>query len=237
MTEIGLLADNAPNVTNSEWWTCEGTLCGGGEGGGGGGGGGSGGGGSGSGSGGRGTTTEKETTLFIECNVPEATVWDKATGEKLGEVNATIPMKQGDYTIQVKAPGYKTRETAVTIGNYAVARTINLTAIGPSITQFIRGIGGLTNLTKQKYLYLFCIYKMRETSVYDWKKFADTVDIVPAEALPSVIRANDVLYIYYLVTGNPEAAKAMVDTGEVTLLDANGSETKDLETAIKIGMM
>lgn len=235
LNKVGLLKDDKINITNTEWWTCSGTLCGSssssgsGSSGGGGGGGGSSGGSSRS----SGTTTSKETqtSLFIECNVDDAEVWNKKTNVKLGRVNETITLPVGEYTIQVKAAGYTTRETVVTIDKYAVSRTINLTKAKASISTFINGIGGIQNLTKTKYLYLFCIHKMRKTSMYGWKEFADTIDNVSLDVIPTGLTEKDVLYVYYLVNGDPSTAGAMVDAGDVVLLDAEGGETTQIENA------
>jgi len=234
LNSVGLLKDGKINITNGEWWTCEGTLCGssssssGSSSGGGGGGGSSGGS---SRSSGTTDTKETQTSLFIECNVDDAEVWNKKTNVKLGRVNETITLSAGEYTIQVKATGYTTRETVVTIDKYAVSRTINLTKAKASISTFINGIGGIQNLTKTKYLYLFCIHKMRKTSMYGWKEFADTIDNVSLDVIPTGLTEKDVLYVYYLVNGDPSTAGAMVDAGDVVLLDAEGGETTQIENA------
>jgi hypothetical protein len=112
---------------------------------------------------------------------------------------------------------------------------MNLTKIGPSISTFIRGIGGIQHLTKEKYLYLYCIYMMRITSAYEWKQFAETVTTVESSALPTIISKNDVLYVYYLANGDITSAQALVDAGSVTLLDADGGETAETINADEIG--
>jgi hypothetical protein len=223
-----LTEEGITDLSNNDWWTCVGTLCGAkqqeAE---------SGGSGSGGGLGKSSSSSDKvESTteqLYVECNVQNATIWDKSNGKHLGTVNTTIVMTKGSYTIQVKADGYKTRETPVTIGSYPVSKTINLTKIGPSISTFIKGIGGIHTLTREKYLYLFCIYKMRVTSNYTWKTFAESVTTIESSAFPSLISKEDVLYVYYLVTGNLTSAQALVDAGNVTLLDAEGGETTVIE--------
>ena len=169
----------------------------------------------------------------MECNVAEATVTDKGTGKLLGSANTSITLKVGTYTIQVKAKGYTTRETPVTIGNTAVAKTINLVKIPPSISTFINGIGGIQNLTKTKYLWLFCLYKMRTTSNYAWKTFADSIDTVNNSALPTMISKEDVMYVYYLANGDISSAQSLVDAGKVTILDATGESKVD--TTVDIG--
>jgi len=235
MLEKGFLTkDKAVNLLNGDFYTCVGTLCGAqqpAE---------SGSGGSGGGGDSKSfSSTEKaESTteaLYVECDVPAAVVIDKGNGMQLGSVNTTITMKKGSYTIQVKANGYKTRETPVTIGDYPVSKTMNLTKIGPSISTFIRGIGGIQHLTKEKYLYLYCVYMMRITSAYEWKQFAETVTTVESSALPTIISKNDVLYVYYLANGDITSAQALVDAGSVTLLDADGGETEETINADEIG--
>ena len=220
------------NPMDKNWWSCTGTWCGevaapDESGGGGGGGGGS------SGSSYGTKTTATENVLYVECNVAEATVTDKGTGKLLGAVNTSITLKIGTYTIQVKAEGYTTRETPVTIGNNAVAKTINLVKIPPSISTFINGIGGIQNLTKTKYLWLFCLYKMRTTSNYDWKTFADSIDTVDNTALPTMISKEDVMYVYYLANGDISSAQSLVDAGKVTILDATGE--RKVDTTVDIG--
>lgn len=222
---------------NGDWWSCSGTLCdkvgatktsgikslGGGGGGGGGGG---------SGgyttvryvtSGTKTTTEEKDTNvLYIECNVDDAVVTNTATGVELGPVNTSITLEKGAYTIKVSASGYISRETPIEIGNYPVAKTITLSKIPPSISTFINGLGGIQYLTKEMYLYLFCIYKMRRTSNYEWKTYADTL-VSTAIELPTMITAEDVMYIYHLVNGDISSAQALVDAGKVTLLSSDGT--------------
>lgn len=222
---------------NKDWWNCSGTLCdkvgatktsgikslGGGGGGGGGGG---------SGgyttvryvtSGTKTTTEEKDTNvLYIECNVDDAVVTNTATGVELGPVNTSITLEKGAYTIKVSASGYISRETPIEIGNYPVAKTITLSKIPPSISTFINGLGGIQYLTKEMYLYLFCIYKMRRTSNYEWKTYADTL-VSTAIELPTMITAEDVMYIYHLVNGDISSAQALVDAGKVTLLSSDGT--------------
>jgi len=223
---------------NGDWWSCSGTLC---EkvgasatkkatvssiGGGGGGGGGS--------SGGyttvryvsstkTSTTEEKdENVLYVECNVDDAIVTNTATGVELGKVNTSITLAKGAYTIKVSASGYVSRETPIEIGNYPVAKTITLSKIPPSISTFINGLGGIQYLTKEMYLYLYCIYKMRRTSNYEWKEYADTLVSTTIE-LPTMIAAEDVMYIYHLVNGDISSAQALVDAGKVTLLSSDGT--------------
>lgn len=220
------------DINNKAWWTCVGTMCGAElaeesmDGGGGGGG----------GSGNSGYTPKaeepiKETEiLYIECNIANAGVWNKETGSQIGSVNTSITLKKGAYTIQVKAEGYITRELPVTIGAFPTSKTINLVKQGPSISTFIRGIGGIQNLTKTKYLYLFCMWKMRMTSIYTWKQFADSIDSVESSAFPSLITKEDVLYVYYLVNGDISSAQALVDAGQVTLLDAEGGGINKIQS-------
>lgn len=224
---------------NGDWWSCSGTLC---EkvgasatkkatvssiGGGGGGGGGS--------SGGyttvryvsrtkTSTTTEEkdENVLYVECNVDDAIITNTATGVELGNVNTSITLAKGAYTIKVSASGYVSRETPIEIGNYPVAKTITLSKIPPSISTFINGLGGIQYLTKEMYLYLYCIYKMRRTSNYEWKEYADTLVSTTIE-LPTMIAAEDVMYIYHLVNGDISSAQALVDAGKVTLLSSDGT--------------
>lgn len=216
------------NYKDTQYWTCTGTLCdalygkqGEGSGGGGGGGGGSGGGGGGSSgyrsSGYTSTPTEKSEngSLYVECNVNNAEVW--SSSEKIGNVNSLITLKKGTYEIEVKATGYTTRRTSVTIGNYAVSKTMNLTRKPPSISTFINGMGGIQNLTRDHYLYAFCIYKQRKTSTYDWKAFADSVVVVPQEAIPTSISKDDVMYLYYILNGETSLANQLVLDGKVTL--------------------
>jgi len=216
------------NYKDTKYWTCTGTLCdalygkqGEGSGGGGGGGGGSGGGGGGSSgyrsSGYTSTPTEKSEngSLYVECNVNNAEVW--SSSEKIGNVNSLITLKKGTYEIEVKATGYTTRRTSVTIGDYAVSKTMNLTRKPPSISTFINGIGGIQNLTRDHYLYAFCIYKQRKTSTYDWKAFADSVVVVPQEAIPTSISKDDVMYLYYILNGETSLANQLVLDGKVTL--------------------
>jgi hypothetical protein len=228
---------------NEDWWSCSGALCekvgmgttkkatvssiGGGGGGGGGGG---------SGSGGgyttvryvsstkTSTTTEEkdENVLYVECNVDDAIVTNTATGVELGKVNTSITLAKGAYTIKVSASGYVSRETPIEIGNYPVAKTITLSKIPPSISTFINGLGGIQYLTKEMYLYLYCIYKMRRTSNYEWKEYADTLVSTTIE-LPTMIAAEDVMYIYHLVNGDISSAQALVDAGKVTLLSSDGT--------------
>ena len=119
--------------------------------------------------------------------------------------------------IEVKATGYTTRRTSVTIGDYAVSKTMNLTRKPPSISTFINGIGGIQNLTRDHYLYAFCIYKQRKTSTYDWKAFADSVVVVPQEAIPTSISKDDVMYLYYILNGETSLANQLVLDGKVTL--------------------
>lgn len=223
---------------NEDWWSCSGALCekvGMGTtkkatvssiGGGGGGGGGS--------SGGyttvryvsstkTSTTEEKdENVLYVECNVDDAIVTNTATGVELGKVNTSITLTKGAYTIKVSASGYVSRETPIEIGNYPVAKTITLSKIPPSISTFINGLGGIQYLTKEMYLYLYCIYKMRRTSNYEWKEYADTLVSTTIE-LPTMIAAEDVMYIYHLVNGDISSAQALVDAGKVTLLSSDGT--------------
>lgn len=221
-------------VADENNWTCIGSKCGGteqqeGDGLSMGGGGGGGSGGYGGSSGYSNNSSDEQTTLYIECNVSTAAVWNKGTGEKIGETNTAIDMEKGNYTIEVKAPGYVTRSMVITIGSYAVSKTINLSKIGPSISTFINGIGGIQNLTRTKYLYLYCIYKMRTTSEYTWKVFADSIDTVSATSLPTMISKEDVLYVYYLVTGDIASATALVEAGKVTLLAADGTPIEEGE--------
>lgn len=209
------------DITDNNWWSCVGTMCeteeeekAGQEGGGGSSGGGS------SSRGGSSETAETTQVLYIECNVLNAKILNKDTGTEIGDVNKSITMEQGAYTIQVKAAGYTTRETPITLGSYPLSKTINLTKIPPSISTFINGIGGILKLTKELYLYLYCVYKMRVTSELAWKTFADSVTTVDNNAIPTNISKYDVMYIYHLVNGDVSSAQALVDSGNVTLLPA-----------------
>jgi hypothetical protein len=216
LKDLGIL-----DIKNSEWWSCVGTLCqattaessGGG-------------GGSGPSSGKSYTPTVTEPTdqiLYIECNVDEADVYNKATGQDLGNVNEEITMKPGTYTIQVKADGYTPRETPIKISTYPVMKTMNLTKLPPSISTFINGIGGIQNLNRKKYLYIYCIFKSRITSNYAWKTMAESYTSVPQLAIPTEITTNMILYLYYLVKGDTASAQKLVADGDVVLLETNPS--------------
>ena len=233
------------NYQDKEYWTCVGTLCdalygqkeekGGLEdsmGSSGGGGGGGGGGRSGYRSYGSTTEESEDGSLYIECNVNSAEVW--SSSEKIGNVNSLITMKKGTYEIEVKATGYTTRSTSVTIGNYAVSKTMNLTRKPPSISTFIKGIGGIRNLTRDHYLYAFCIYKQRKTSAYDWKVFADSVVVVKQEAIPTSISKEDVMYLYYILNGETSLANQLVLDGKVSL-DEEDNAIEDGEGAEEDG--
>jgi hypothetical protein len=63
---------------------------------------------------------------------------------------------------------------------------------------------------------------MRRTSNYEWKEYADTLVSTTIE-LPTMIAAEDVMYIYHLVNGDISSAQALVDAGKVTLLSSDGT--------------
>lgn len=229
-----VLSKIVSDYKNTEYWSCSGTLCDAFYGqqqeqeqkSSGGGGGGSSGGSSGYRSSSYGQTVENDMgSLYIECNVTEASVW--VSGEKKGNVNEIIQISKGTYKVEVKATGYTTRSTSVTIGDYAVSKTMNLTKKTPSISIFINGIGGIQNLTKEHYLYLFCIYKMRKTSAYSWKQLADSVISIQSSIIPQSISNFDVMYIYYVITGDTTSANGLVADGKVTLEQEEDDENTD----------
>jgi len=201
-------------------WVCTGSNCPGGaeaeeSGGGGGGGGGSG------SSGGTKTATpiETEQTLYIECNVSDALIVDKTTGIEFGKVNTALKVKKGTYTIQVKATGYVTKETVVELASYPVTKTITLAKVPVSISTFINGIGGISELTRTNYFALYCIFKSRVTSNYNWRTLGDSVMKLSVNVIPSKITTDDMLYLYHILNGESSEAQKLVDDGLVILAD------------------
>jgi uncharacterized membrane protein YgcG len=202
-------------------WVCTGSACPGGEESSGGGGGGGGGGGSSSSSYKATTATpiETEQTLYIECNVNDALVIDKTTGIEFGKVNTALKEKKGTYTIQVKATGYVTKETVIELANYPVTKTITLMKVPVSISTFINGIGGISELTRTNYFALYCIFKSRVTSNYNWRTLGDSVMKLSVNVIPSKLTTEDMLYLYHILNGESGEAQKLVDDGLVILTD------------------
>lgn len=86
------------------------------------------------------------------------------------------------------------------------------------IAYFIHWVGGPSKLTKMHCLYIFGMYKARVSGLYDWRTVATRgISDIPDTEVPQTLTADDVRYMYYMVTGSPEKAQALADAGKVSL--------------------
>lgn len=194
----------------SKWYTCTGTGCPGmtppDEAASGGGGGGDGGNGSGG-------TEPESISLYVDCNITDARVY--ANGIDIGQVNTKLGINAGEYLIEVKRTGYKTYTKLIQITKYPVSLTITLTKVGGGIGEYITNAGGLAAITPAHLFYLYCTFKIRTTTIALWGEMASATGITTP--VPAGLTANDVMYLWYMVNGDPNSAKALVDSGEVII--------------------
>lgn len=206
------LGDPHKDMTN---WTCVGTGCPGTAATGDSSSGGSKGGGGGSSSGGGSAKAAAPNTggIYVETDPASCEIWKD--GEKIGMSEQQIILAPGSYTIEIRKDGYETTSRAVTVKTYMVNVTVTLTAKKPGISKFIKDLGGLGALNQNAYLYLYCTYKARVTGAFDWKTLGATTGLTTE--VPLALKADDILYAYYLVIGDPASAAQLVTDGKVTL--------------------
>jgi hypothetical protein len=196
---------------NSLMWTCTGSGClsGGSESSGGGGGGGS----SGDSSGKNKDLTEN--TLLVDTGaITDVSIY--ANEELVGTCNTAITLATGSYVIKATKDGYETITFALLLGNYPVTKQIDMKKIAQRITAFIKGIGGLENLTNEHIFFVYCALKETITTESSWRSLPKTL----SPAITVMIERPtkyDIQYLRYMIQGEYTKAKLLVDEGKVTL--------------------
>ncbi len=192
---------------NSLMWTCTGSGCVASESGGGGGGGG--------GSGGSTKEDLKENTLLVDTGaITDVSIY--ANEELVGTCNTAITLDTGSYVIKAVKDGYETVTFALLLGNYPVTKQIDMKKTAQKINAFIKGIGGLENLTNEHIFFVYCALKETITTESAWRTLPKTLSPSITVMIERPTK-YDVQYLRYMIQGDYTKAKLLVDEGKVTL--------------------
>jgi len=190
---------------------------------GGGGGGRGGGGGSNGGSGAAPVTTQ---LLRVSANVTKCDIYvqkiDSLTGlaieseKSVGLSDTDISLEKGDYNVTVRKEGYNDTTKPTSLGSYPVTLYVTLIASHQGVGTYIDNLGGLYMINENAYLYLYCMYMYRRTSNADWASVASITNLGNVD-VPADIVMNDVLWLYYMVTGQTAEAAQLKSDKSMTI--------------------
>lgn len=137
---------------------------------------------------------------------------------RVGTVGIVFTLEPGSYKILLTKLGYDDETKVIEVTSYPVTTTMNMSKSKPpttSISKFITSLGGIHKLSTTAYLYLYCNYMYRKTTDSDWKTLGNKFNV--AATLPTTILSDEVLYVYYLVTGDTISATELVNQGRVEM--------------------
>ena len=164
-----------------------------------------------------GSTSEdlKENTLLVDTGaITDVSIY--ANDELVGTCNTAITLDTGNYVIKAVKDGYETVTFALLLGNYPVTKQVDMNKVASKINAFIKGIGGLENLTNEHIFFVYCAIKETNTTESEWRTLPKSLSPAITTMIERPTR-YDVQYLRYMIEGDYTKAKLLVDEGKVTL--------------------